>query len=56
MLMPFFQMSPVMILIALDQSVSDFYLSSTHLAEKNSGWNFQSGLGGRGTKLPFKLC
>lgn len=46
MLMPFFQMSPVMILIALDQSVSDCYLSSTHLAEKNSGWNFQRGLGG----------
>lgn len=33
MLMPFFQISPVMILIALNQRVSDCYLSSTHLAE-----------------------
>jgi len=46
MLMPFFETSPVMILIALDQNVSDCYLSSTHLAEKNSGWDFQMGLGG----------
>lgn len=52
----YFQISPVMILIALDQSVSDCYLSSTHLAEKNSAWDFQRGLGGWSTQPCFSLC
>lgn len=52
----FFWIPPVMVLIALEQSVSDCYLSSTHLAEKNSAWDFQRGLGGWSTQLRFGLC